>query len=80
MHDIAEGNNVNQIEAELPDSSFDHGEDKMLDNKELVMSRKCLQQFLIIAETNDHHRETIWTAITGTTFVQNEVCPKSRFI
>ena len=56
MHDIADGKNDNLIDAEQADSSFDHREDKMLDNKELVMSRKCLQQFLIIVQTNDHHK------------------------
>ena len=58
MRDIAEGKNDNQIEAEQPDSSFDHREDKMLDNNEIVMVRKGLKQFLIIVQTNDHHKET----------------------
>ena len=63
MRDIAEGKNDNQIEAEKPDSSFDHRKDKMLDNKEWVMGRKGLKHFLIIVQTNDHHKETIWTRI-----------------
>ena len=31
----------------------------MLDNKEVVMGRNGLKQFLIIVQTNDHHKETI---------------------
>ena len=36
----------------------------MVDNKDVVMGRKRLKQFLIIVQTNDHHKETIWTGIT----------------
>ena len=37
----------------------------MLDNKELVMGRKGLKQFLINVQTNDHHKETILTKIAN---------------